>query len=42
MGPLRAYTAETIHVIDARGTLATGIGGTLVNVNVTSLPCEAW
>lgn len=42
MGPLGAYTAETIHIVDARCTLATGIGGTLINVNVTSLPCESW
>lgn len=40
MGSLRAYTAETIHIVDARCTLATGIGGTLINVNVTSLPCR--
>lgn len=42
MGPLRAHAAETIHIVDARCTLATGIGGTLINVNVTSLPCESW
>lgn len=41
MGSLRAYTAEPIHIIHACRTLATGIGGTLVNVNVTSLPCES-
>lgn len=41
MGTLGAYTAKTIHIVDARCTLATGIGGTLVNVNVTSLPCES-
>lgn len=42
MGSLGAYTTETIHIIDARCTLATGIGGTLINVNVASLPCESW
>lgn len=42
MGSLGAYAAETIHVIDARCPLATGIGGTLINVNVASLPCESW
>lgn len=42
MGPLRAYTAETVHIVDTCRTLATGIGGTLINVNVTSLPCESW
>jgi hypothetical protein len=42
MGSLRAHTAETIHIIDAGGTLATGIGGALIDVNVTSLPCESW
>lgn len=42
MGPLGAHTTETVHIIDARCTLATGIGGTLINVNVTSLPCESW
>lgn len=41
MGSLGAYTTETIHIIDARRTLATGIGGTLINVNVASLPCES-
>lgn len=40
MGPLGAQTAETIHIVDARCTLSTGIGGTLINVNVTSLPCR--
>jgi hypothetical protein len=40
MGSLRAHTAETIHIIDAGGTLATGIGGALIDVNVTSLPCR--
>lgn len=40
MGTLRAQTAETIHIVDACCTLATGIGGTLINVNVTSLPCR--
>lgn len=41
MGSLGAYAAETIHVIDARCPLATGIGGTLIDVNVASLPCES-
>lgn len=39
MGSLRAYATETVHIIDASRTLATGIGGTLINVNVASLPC---
>lgn len=39
MGSLGAYAAETIHVIDACCPLATGIGGTLIDVNVASLPC---
>lgn len=38
---LRAHTPETIHIIDARRTLATGVGGTLVNVYVAPLPCES-
>lgn len=42
MGALRTYAAETIHIIDACRALATRIGGTLINVNVTSLPCESW
>lgn len=42
MGSLRAYATETVHIIDASRTLATGIGGTLINVNVASLPCEPW
>lgn len=41
MRSLGAYTPETIHIVDARRTLATGVGGTLVNVNVAPLPCEA-
>lgn len=41
MRSLRAYTPETIHIIDARRTLATGIGGTLIDVNVAPLPCES-
>lgn len=41
MGPLGAYTAKTVHIIDTRCTLATGIGSTLIDVNVTSLPCES-
>ena len=40
VGALRADTAETVHIIDACCTLATGIGGTLINVNVASLPCR--
>lgn len=40
MGSLRAYTAETIHIVDACRTFATGIGSTFINVNVTSLPCR--
>lgn len=42
MRSLRAYTPETIHVVDARCTLSTGVGGTLINVNVAPLPCESW
>lgn len=42
MGSLRAYAAEAVHVVDARCTLATGVGGTLIDVNVASLPCESW
>lgn len=38
MRPLGAHAAETIHIIDTRCTLATRIGGTLINVDVTSLP----
>lgn len=41
MRSLRAYTPETIHIIDARRTLATGVGGTLIDVNVAPLPCES-
>lgn len=40
MGPLGAFAAEPIHVVDARGALAAGVGGTLVNVDVASLPCR--
>lgn len=42
MGTFRAYAAETVHIVDARCTLAAGIGGTFINVHVTSLPCESW
>lgn len=42
MGTLRAYTAEAVHIVDACCPLPTGVGGTLVNVNVTSRPCESW
>lgn len=42
MGSLRAYTTETIHIIDARCSFPTGVGGALINVNVASLPCESW
>lgn len=42
MRSLRAHTPETIHIIDARRTLATGVGGTLINVNVAPLPCVSW
>lgn len=42
MGSLGAYATETIHIIDASCTLAAGIGGTLIDVNVASLPCEPW
>lgn len=38
MGTFRAYAAETVHIVDARCTLAAGIGGTFINVHVTSLP----
>lgn len=41
MRSLRAHTPETVHIIDARRTLATGVGGTLINVNVAPLPCES-
>lgn len=41
MGSLGAYATEAVHVIDARCTLTTGIGGTLVDVDVASLPCGA-
>lgn len=41
MGTFRAHAAETIHIIDARCALAAGIGGTLIDVNVTSLPCKS-
>lgn len=39
MGSFGAYAAEAVHVVDARCTLATGVGGTLIYVNVASLPC---
>lgn len=42
MGSLGAYATEAIHVIDARRALATGIGGTLIDVHVAPLPCESW
>lgn len=42
MGSLGAYATEAVHVIDACCTLTTGIGGTLIDVNVASLPCESW
>lgn len=41
MRSLGAYTPEAIHIIDAGRTLATGVGGTLINVNVAPLPCES-
>lgn len=42
MGPLWAKASETVHIIDTGRPLATGIGGTLIDVNVTSLSCESW
>lgn len=40
MRSLGAYTPETIHIIDARRTLATGVGGTLINVNIAPLALD--